>query len=169
MMTKRPDWNCLAKDIKHFEAWTNAQLDALYERADEHLIQLSLSDPKFLASGEKQASERFKRGRVILAAREGDHETLARLAVTEELRRLAFRPHKQGREKGERRPKDLKQLTRDCCEEALEDVERIRQIWQRVYGKRNRAMAPTAIGIAERRYGLKEGVLINFMKNRRRS
>jgi hypothetical protein len=164
-----PRWDCVSEAaIERFEAWTNKQLDAMFERPDEHLIQLSLLDPKFVASGEKQASEQRKRGGVIVAARVGDHETLARLANTEELLRLAFKRHKRGREKGERRPRDLRQLTKWCCEEALADVEHIRQIWKNAYGKRNRTSEPTAIGIAARRYGIEVDTLINFKKNRHR-
>jgi hypothetical protein len=169
-----PPWVCHSEaDIERFETWTNARLDEMFEpRPDEHLIQLSLQDPKFAAAVEHEASTRLKRGRVIMAARAGDTATLARLADTEELRRLAFRRHRRGREKGEYRNRDLPHLTRWCCEEALADVKHIRQIWQRPppygYGRRNRAIEPTAISIAARRYNLDEGVLINFKKNRHR-
>ena len=162
-----PSWVCHSEaDIKRFEAWTNARLDEMFEpRSDEHLIQLSLSDPKFAASVEAGA----KRRRVITAARARDTAALTRLADTEELRRLAFSPHRRGREKGEPRPRDLPQLTRWCCEEALADVKRIRQIWKRHYGRQNRTIEPTAIEIAARRWGIKDETLINFKKNRHRN
>jgi hypothetical protein len=171
-----PHWVChSAADIKRFEEWTNARLDEMFEpRPDEHLIQISLQDPKFATAVEHEASTRLKRGRVIMAARAGDTAALARLADTEELRRLAFRRHRRGREKGERRPRDLAELTRWCCEEALADMERIHQIWQRPppygYGRRNRAIDPTAISIAARRWGIEDvDTLINFKKNRHRN
>jgi hypothetical protein len=169
-----PHWDCHSEaDIRRFEAWTNARLDEMFEpRSDEHFIQLSLLDPKFATAVEHEASTQLKRGRVIMAARAGDTATLVRLADTEELRRLAFRRHRRGREKGERRPRDLPELTSWCCEEALADMKRIRQIWQRPppygYGRRYRAIDPTAISIAARRYNLDESVLINFKKNRHR-
>jgi hypothetical protein len=172
--TKQPPrWDCRdEKDREHFEAWTNAQLDELFEpsAADIRREQVLFSDSKFPNVLEQEASKRLKRGRVIVAARAGDHEILAWLADTEELRRLAFKRHQRGREKGERRPRDLSQLTKWCCEEALADVEHIRQIWKNepTYRKRNRAMDPTAIGIAARRWGIEVDTLINFKKNRRR-
>jgi hypothetical protein len=178
-----PDWVCHSEAaIKRFEAWTNAQLDEIPTWFEEEFGQtaanmtcddyLLLQDPKFAAEVEHEASARLKRSRVIRAAREGDHDTLARLADTEELRRLAlplaFRRHRQGREKGEWRPRDLPQTTKWRCEEALADVKRIRQIWKQHYGRRNRTIEPTAIGIAARRWSIKDNTLINFKKNRHR-
>jgi hypothetical protein len=110
---------------------------------------------------------------VILAVRAKDRATVERLADTPELRQLALREalrqHRRGREKGEQRPRDLPQTTKWGCEEALEDVEHIRRIWKRHYGRRNRAMEPTAIEIAARRWGIKDETLINFKKNRHRN
>jgi hypothetical protein len=179
-----PHWVCHSEaDIKRFEAWTNARLDEIPTWFEEEFGQtaanmtrddyLLLQDPKFAAAVEQDASTRLKRSRVIRAARAKDHEAIARLADTVELLRLALRlmskRHQRGREKGEPRPGDLSQLTRRCCEEALADVKHIRRIWESEYGLRNRAMDPTAMDIAARRWGIKDEVLENFKKNRHRN
>ena len=171
----KPDWVChSAADIERFEAWTNAQLDAMFpdptSASDPRREQILLSiGPVF----HDELSAQLKRGRVILAARAGDYEVLAKLADTEELRRLAFAPHGIGRRKGEARPRDLPQLTKACCLDALEDVALIRRIWKRPppygFGRVNRSCEPTAFGIAARRYGLKEDTLLTFKSHQRRS
>src|SRR6476620_3104138 len=43
--------------------------------------------------------------------------------------------HKSGREKGERRPRDLPAETKQNCEGARDDIELIHQIWKSTYGK----------------------------------
>lgn len=91
------------------------------------------------------------------------------LADTPELRRLAFRKHRVGREKGEARPRDLSRVTRLCCEQALEDVALIRRIWKQHFGRVNRSSEPTAFGIAARRYNIKEEVLLTFKSHAIRS
>jgi hypothetical protein len=164
-----PRWDCRdEKDIEHFEAWTNAQLDEL-EKLEE-LAYDPRRDPFHIfhptaALLEQDNAQRLKRGRVILAVEAGDHETFARLADTPELRRLAFKRHKRGRETGDSRPRDIPQLTKWCCEEALADVVHIRRIWKQTYGLRNRAMSPTAMEIAARRHNIDPEVLIDFKKN----
>jgi hypothetical protein len=173
--TEPPDWRCShgAADRKQFEAWANARLDEWYEpasAADIRREQLLFSDPKFVAATEQYASRRLKHGRMIVAARSGDHEALTRLADTDELRQLGFRlalkRHRRGREKGDRRPGDLPELLKWCLEDAADDVNRIRKIWQEDYKRRNRTMDPTAVAIAARRHGVSETALINFRKNR---
>jgi hypothetical protein len=168
-----PRWVCLsAADIERLEAWTNAKLDEMYDNAADPTRDPFHFFHPTIALLERDIAQRVKRGSVILAARAEDHETLARLADTEELRRLAFKRqhHRQGREKGEERPHDLPQTTKWCCEEALDDVGHIRRIWKREYGRHNRGpdSPPTAMGIAARRYGLKDKTLENFKKNRHR-
>jgi hypothetical protein len=171
--TKQPPrWDCRdEKDRESFEAWTNAQLDEMFEpsAADIRREQVLFSDSKFPNVLEQEASERLKRGRVIMAARAGDYDMLARLADTEDLRQLAFRRRKPGRAKGEPRPRDLPQTTKWCCEEALADVDRIHQLWKNKLGKCNRSAAPTAMEIAARRCGVDVDVLDNFKKNRHRN
>ena len=173
--TPPPRWACRDKKEQHrFEAWTLARLDEEdaheMDNYDPALDPWHIVDPKSLVALEKDASERLKRGRVIVAARARDHDALVRLADTEDLRRLAFRPHKRGREKGERRPRDLPDIVRAGCEEALFLVERIRDIWQNepTYGKRNRTLKPTAIESAARRCAVDSDTLVNFKKNRPR-
>jgi hypothetical protein len=175
VVTAAPRWICRdEKDQQRLEAWTNAQLDAIdavFEAAYDPARDPFYIFHPTLAALEEENAQRVKRGRVILAARAGDHETLARLADTLELRRLAFKRHRRGREKGERRPRDLPQVTKVCCEDALDDVEHIRRIWKREYGRQNRGAdsPPTAMGIAARRHGIEdETTLINFKKNRHR-
>jgi hypothetical protein len=71
-----------------------------------------------------------------------------------ELRLLARRLLHQrgrGRRKGERRPGDLTNDQRRAREAALKDAERIREVWQRKFGRTNRKESPTALDIAARR------------------
>ncbi len=180
ILTEPPRWNVPQgddgeKDRQRFEEWTNARLDEMHAQEDKIEFDeetydptrdpFYIPDPKYVGAVEKDVTERLKRGRVKLAARAGDHETLARLATTEELRRLAYKPYKRGREKGEPRPRDLPDRLKSSLEEASYDVERIREIWQQHYGRRNRKAEPTAIEIAARRHGIKDHKLINFRKN----
>ena len=122
---------------------------------DERLLQLQLGDPNYVAATEKDISDRLKRGRVIRAKRAGDHEALARLATTEELRRLAYRRLRDaGATKANRDRVIYQDRLKSSLEEASYDVERIREIWQQHYGRRNRKAEPTAIEIAARRHGM---------------
>ncbi len=166
-MTKPPRWLCRdEKDQQCLEDWTNRALDAMFEPSAADIA--SEQDPTHSPIFHQELSAQLKRGRVIVAARGSDHETLARLATTPELLRLAFKPHRRGREKGEHRPRDLSQLTKWGCIEALADVEHIRRIWKNEYGLRNRSESPTAMEIAARRWGINAEVLITFKKNRHR-
>jgi len=162
MKTKLPRWFCRdAKDRERFEAWTNTALDEASKNPSTDFF-----DETFADAVEQDFKQQLKRGRVLLAREAQDHEALARLADTEELRRLAFQRHKQGREKGEHRPRDRRPVLKICLEDAANDVDRIRDLWQRAYNRRNRTKEPTAIAIAARRYGVKETQLVNFRKNR---
>jgi hypothetical protein len=159
-LTKPPPWNS-----ERFEEWTIAQLDRLDAEddeanarldepaPDERLLQLQLGDPNYVAATEKDISDRLKRGRVIRAKRAGDHEALARLATTEELRLLALAPRSKGRAKGEPRPRDLSVLTRWRCEAALADMKRIHTLWKDAYPKLYRGSKPIALEFAARRWG----------------
>lgn len=166
-----PRWDCHdEKDQERLEAWTNARLDSIDDTAaDPKRDPFHIFDPT-VAVLEQDIAQRLKRGRVKIAARAGHYETVARLADTVELRRLALSSldHRRGREIGDQRPNDLPQTTKRCCEEALADVEHIRQIWKTTYGKRNRSASPTAMEIAARRWGIDDTLLINFKKNRNR-
>ena len=158
------------RDSERFEAWINEQLDKLFEptAADIAGEQDHTHSPVF----HHELSAQLKRGRVILAVRAKDRAAVERLADTPELSQLALREalrqHRRGREKGERRPRDLSQLTRWCCEEALADVERIRRILKETYPKDYRGSTPLAMEFAARRWGIKDDTLINFKKNRHR-
>lgn len=171
MKTELPRWFCRdAKDRDRLEAWTVAALDKITKpTADDIQRELDPIDLKFATAVEQGLKQQLKRGRVIIAARAKDSEALARLADTEALRRLAFKPHKQGREKGERRPRDHRPVLKVILEDAANDVDLIRDLWARHYQRRNRTIEPTATAIAARRYGIDETALILFMKNRHRS
>jgi hypothetical protein len=167
VMSKPPRWNS-----ERFEAWTNAQLDAMEMYAPPRDPFHSF-DPSF-ATVEKAFSTHLRRGRVIEAARAKDVTTVERLADAPELQRLALREalrqHRPGREKGEPRPRDLPQLTKWCCEDALADVKHIRGIWKETYPKDYRGSTPLAMEFAARRWGIDPPeVLINFKKNRHRN
>jgi hypothetical protein len=164
-MSKPPRWLCRdEKDQQCLEDWTNRALDSMFEPSAADIAREQDPTPVF----HQELSTQLKRGRVIVAARAGESETLARLATTPELLRLALKPHKRGREKGEQRPRDLPQLAKWGCIEALADVEHIRRIWKNEFGKRNRSESPTAMEIAARRWGIDPEVLITFKKNRHR-
>jgi hypothetical protein len=168
---KKPDWFCRNEaQRKLFEAWTNARLDEMSEPSVDDLRRdvAMMSDQKFSTTTEENFGQRHKRGRVLIAAKAKDHEALAKLADTLELRRLAFRPRQRGRARGERRPGDLPAQLKASCAEAAAEVQRIRAVWQRHYDRRNRSHSPTAIEIAARRRAIPEEKLIRFMKNIRR-
>jgi hypothetical protein len=169
---KKPGWVCRnAAQLRALEAWTLARLDELSEpTADDIRLEVEMmSDEKYMAMIQNDFAQRLKRGRLILARRAKDWKTVSRLADTEELRRLALRPRKRGRAKGESRPRDLPDFLKALLEYAAMDVEYIRAIWKRDFGKRNRSAAPTAIDIAARRNGVEENQLVNFKKNQHRT
>jgi hypothetical protein len=158
---KLPRWDCRsAADQKRLEAWTNARLD---EAGDDMPI-----DESYAVATEKHFGQVLKRGRLLVAVKAKDKKTVARLADTEELRLLALQQRGRGRAPGDRRPNDLPEVERWACQEAVDDMERIRLIWQHDFGKRNRSADPTANDIAARRYNIEPDILINYRKNRRR-
>lgn len=142
---KKPDWGEGAK----VEAWTIARLDAMDE--DEEGPPRLLGDAE-MAALEKSISADFSKRR----------KNWRRQRI------LAKLEHPRGRMKGEARPSDWADVKRWCCEEALEDLARIREIWLADFGRRNRGLPPLAEMIAAKRWGLAIDTLINFRKNRRR-
>lgn len=172
-LRKPEHWDCRnEKEIRYFEYWTNAKLDELFEPSAADIIREQ--DHTLSPVVHKELSEQLHRGRLIQAVRSKDQAAVARLADTEELKRLAFRvafeKHGRGREKGEGRPQDYSQHLKAALEEASREIGLIRKIWASEFnGKRNRSNDPTAIDIAARRWGIDPGALINFRKNRSRS
>jgi len=79
---------------------------------------------------------------------------------------------KPGRKKGDPRPNDLPEAVRDALPEACIYVMLIREIWWRLFGKRNRTAAPTAIQIAVKVFkdtGMTETNLRGYLKNYHRN
>jgi hypothetical protein len=172
---KLPRWDCQDEDdLKRLEAWTNARLDETELEAadpadfmpDDEASAVAIS--KFFG----QMRERGRLiGRLIVAVRAKDIETVARLADTVELRRLV--QHLQhpgtGNVRGDRPDDDLSDLERCLCEDAANDMKRIKLIWQQHYpDKRARNADPTANDIAARRCGIEPNTLNNYRKNRHR-
>ena len=158
MPDKLPRWDCRnGEDQKALEAWTNARLDNDNER-----IVGTDSYNQYMLALEKEFSSNLKRNRVIAAVKNKAWETVARLADTEELRRLAL-PRKRGRPPGGGRA-----FLSLACQNAAVDLERIRTIWKQHYKKQNRSAAPTAYEIAARRSGIEPDTLINYCKNQHR-
>jgi hypothetical protein len=156
-----PRWNCFrAAQRAEFEAWTNAQLDAEELAAYDPTTDPML-DNDFVDAYERDINADYKRGRVLVAKHNKDWETVAQLADTQELRRIAYRPRPRGRVKGEPRPRDVSQ----SVQEAASYYRRIRALWLRHYGRHNRSMAPTAIDIAARRWRVEPEQLANYLKN----
>ncbi|MCK1450440.1 hypothetical protein IVB36_05845 [Bradyrhizobium sp. 35] len=74
----------------------------------------------------------------------------------------------RGRKRGESRPSDFSPLERDALSDAAQDMDRIRAIWKRRFGKMNRSerQPPTALEIAARRNGVDEDKLRSWRSNR---
>lgn len=169
-------WVCHdGKDQDRFEAWTNAQLDELEQPSADDILHDSVAifDQHAMAAADKSASDRLRRGRLLLAVRAKDHAAVQRLANTEQLTRLALRAalaqRGPGRATGEWRPWDYSPELKCALEDAARDVELVRGVWLRAFGRRNRTMPPTAIEIASRRNGIEHPAdLENFRKNQHR-
>jgi hypothetical protein len=152
----------------------NQQLDELCEPTfdDICLEEQRMSDPAYVAAVEKYYTRRLQRGRVIIAAKQRDVHALDRLTANDPaLAKLALRVltnrRGRGRQKGEARPRDLSPSEKALLEDALRDLDRIREIcverWQRWKGTE-----PIALEIAAERADLDPEQLRNFKKNRAR-
>jgi hypothetical protein len=168
MTAPRPPWDFRnEQDARSFKRWIIQQLEQAEEPTEDDLWREAHmpSDEYF--------SDRLKRGRVINAARERDTRVTERLTVSNpELKNLAIRElarrRSRGREKGEARPRDISAVEKELQGWALRDVELIRQICLREYG-RWKGYEEIAMEIAAERNGrLDVDRLINFKKNRRR-
>jgi len=165
MKLPRPPWAFRGeRDRLQFKAWMNQQLD------DATSPDIDLNDPAYVDAVERHFTQQLKRGRVIIAAQQRDGNALARLTANDpHLKDLAIRQLVQvrarGRQKGEARPKDLTSIEKALLDDALRDLDRIREIcmghWNRWKGSE-----PIAMEIAAERAGLTPDQLINFKKNR---
>jgi hypothetical protein len=175
---KIPPWDCRNDAArKRLERWTQEQLNllreppGLRELPDDLYRELRMhSDASYMSSTEERLGKKLKRGRVIAAV-----EALGQLTDNDpELRTLAlqlFRKRQpgRGRKKGQSRSGEPTKEERRAFEAALKDVDRIREIWKREFGRRNRKESPTASQIAARRHRVDQERLENYRKNRNRA
>jgi hypothetical protein len=140
-MIRRPRWNCHTQpDRDEFEAYILDVLDALDEPTERE-IEFTRD---YLAEFE------WTRADIILRPKRQQD------------------PRGRGRQKGESRPTDHKQITIMVLEDAARDVGRVRDIFKRDWNKCYRSQSPTAVEIAAVRYGRDADELRNYIKNRSR-
>lgn len=164
---KKPRWLCRNRsEVNYFAEWTKAKLDQQFEEAGPSIL-----DEEEVRVIEGHAARQLAHGRRISAIEQAvkanDIDALVRLTDQPQLRRLAFqylRPGR-GRKPGQRRHgREYSDTERVILEEASIDVERIRDLWQAEFHRRNRSHSPSAIAIAAAIWQVEEEDLIKFRK-----
>ncbi len=157
------------------EALTLKELDRLDDEHDaEGAIGLSQMTDREIQITEQHFGQMLRRGRVVMAAREGDYDEAMKWAADDKsLARLAFEErgwqHRRGREKGDLRETDLPKTLTAVFDCVLQDEKRIRDIWKEKMGTKMKF--DDRLAVAMKHWGLNPNdkiirrQLLNYKKN----
>ena len=168
-LRKLPQWDCRnAEDRRRLWQWINCELmDPQVKALPDELYYdyMLMHDPRCEASMPREARtlNRFNKLQLLAAAVRAYQRIRNNPELRREFQRLIRRPGK-GRKRGDWRPGNLTRTQRRNCLQALEDVERIRAILKRQFGRSYRKEDPTVDQIAAWRNAITVKRLTKFRK-----
>jgi hypothetical protein len=167
-MSGLPPWEAHGqRERKLMVDWVNSELDRISREDFVHKQATFFTRPDGTFNVEKYLASRWEYGPEIDAAEHGNIEPLRRcLSSFNPL--IAKFVNLPRRKRGKRFPKAWKDKLQSpkLRQAVVEDVRRIRQLWQKHYGKKNRHAddGPSAEEIAATRWEVKVRNIVQWLK-----